>query len=196
MPGKAWVRDQGNGGPYEGKKHLFYRTDVGTNTFATNVRLNANNYRMVRLSHVYLWLAECEIEVGSLEKAREYINLIRKRAANPDGFVKLDTGQPAANYVVGQYTGPFADKAAARTAVRFEHRLEFAMEGHRFFDLVRWGIADQTLNAYMSKEKRLRSYFNNATFVKGKHEYYPIPLQEILNSKVNGQETLKQNPGY
>lgn len=196
MPGKAWVRDQGNGGPYAPKKHLFYRTDVGTNTFATNVRLNANNYRMVRLSHVYLWLAECEIEVGSLEKAREYINVIRKRAANPDGFVKLDNGQSAANYVIGQYTAPFADKAAARTAVRFEHRLEFAMEGHRFFDLVRWGIAAETLNAYMDKEKRLRSYFNGAQFVKGKHEYFPIPLQEILNSKINGTATLKQNPGY
>jgi hypothetical protein len=196
MPGKSWVRDQGNGGPYEGKKHLFYKTDVGTNTFASNSRLNANNYRMIRLSHVYLWLAECEIEVGSLEKAREYVNVIRKRAANPDGFVKLDDGKPAANYVISQYTTSWADKAAARTAVRFEHRLEFGMEGHRFFDLVRWGIADQTLNAYMAKEARLRTYFNGASFSKGKHEYYPIPLQEILNSKISGKETLKQNPGY
>ena len=70
------------------------------------------------------------------------------------------------------------------------------MEGHRFFDLVRWGIAAETLNAYMNREARLRSYFNGATFAKGKHEYYPIPYQEILNSKLNGQETLKQNPGY
>ncbi len=196
MPGKAWVRDQNNGGPYEGKKHLFYKSDVGTNTFSGNSRLNANNYRLIRLSHVYLWLAEVEIEVGSLEKAREYVNLIRKRAANPDGFVKGDDGKPSANYVISPYTAPFADKAAARTAVRFEERLEFAMEGHRFFDLVRWGIAAETLNAYMAKEARLRTYFNGATFAKGKHEYFPIPFQEILNSKVSGQETLKQNPGY
>ena len=196
MPGKAWVRDQGNGGPYEGKKHLFYRTDVGTNTFANNVRLNANNYRMVRFSHVLLWLAETEIELGNLEKARGYVNQLRKRAANPDGFVKLDNGQPAANYVVNEYTAPWTDKDVASKAVRFEHRLEFAMEGHRFFDLVRWDIADQVLNTYMDKERRLRSYFNNAKFIKGKHEYYPIPLQEILNSKINGQETLKQNSGY
>jgi hypothetical protein len=196
MPGKAWVRDQANGGPYEPKKHLFYRTDVGTNTFATNPRLNANNYRMVRYSHVLLWLAEAEIELGNLEKARGYVNQLRKRAANPDGFVKLDNGQPAANYVISEYSTPWTDKEMARKAVRFEHRLEFGMEGHRFFDLVRWGVADQVLNAYMDKEKRLRTYFNGAKFVKGKHEYYPIPLQEILNSKISGQETLKQNPGY
>ena len=196
MPGKAWVRDQGNGGPYEGKKHLFQKSDVGTNTFSGNSRLNANNYRIIRLSHVYLWLAECEIEVGSTEKARDYINIIRRRAANPDGFVKLDDGKPAANYVVKEYATAFAGKDAARTAVRFEHRLEFALEGHRFFDLVRWGIAAETLNAYMAKEARLRSYFNGATFAKGKHEYYPIPVQEILNSKISGKETLTQNPGY
>ncbi|MBD2699461.1 RagB/SusD family nutrient uptake outer membrane protein [Spirosoma sp. BT702] len=196
MPGKAWVRDQGNGGPYEPKKHLFYRTDVGTNTFASNNRLNANNYRILRLAHIYLWLAEAEIEVGSLDKAREYVNIIRKRAANPDGFVKMENGSNAANYTVGQYTTAWTDKAVARKAVQFEHRLEFGMEGHRFFDLVRWGIAAETLNAYMAKESSMRTYFKGATFVKGKHEYYPIPLQEILNSKVNGQATLKQNPGY
>ncbi|WP_420151162.1 RagB/SusD family nutrient uptake outer membrane protein [Spirosoma sp.] len=196
MPGKAWVRDQGNGGPYEPKKHLFYRTDVGTNTFASNNRLNANNYRVLRLAHVYLWLAEIEMEIGSLEKAREYVNLIRKRASNPDGFVKLDNGQPAANYTISQYTQAWTTKEAARKAIQFENRLEFGMEGHRFFDLVRWGIAAETLNAYMTKESNMRTYFKGATFVKGKHEYYPIPLQEILNSKVNGQATLKQNPGY
>jgi hypothetical protein len=196
MPGKAWVRDQGNGGPYEPKKHLFYRTDVGTNTFASNNRQNANNYRILRLSHVYLWLAEAEVEVGSLEKAREYVNLIRKRASNSDGFVKMDDGKAAANYVVNQYTQAWTDKTTARKAVQFEHRLEFGMEGHRFFDLVRWGIAAETLNAYMQKESGMRTYFKGAAFVKGKHEYYPIPLQEILNSKLNGQATLKQNPGY
>ncbi|WP_234735271.1 RagB/SusD family nutrient uptake outer membrane protein [Tellurirhabdus bombi] len=196
MPGKSWVRDQGNGGPYVAKKHLFYKSDVGTNTFASNNRLNANNFRMIKLSHIYLWLAEAEVEAGSPEKAREYVNVIRKRASNPDGFVKTDAGQPAANYVIGLYTQPWSDKVAARKAVQFEHRLEFALEGHRYFDLVRWGIAAETLNAYMQKESVMRTYFKGASFIKGKHEYYPIPLQEILNSKLDGKETLKQNPGY
>jgi hypothetical protein len=70
------------------------------------------------------------------------------------------------------------------------------MEGHRRFDLVRWGIAGPTLNAYYAVEGSKRSYLNGVTFVPGKHEYFPIPIQEILNSQVNGQPTLTQNPGY
>ncbi len=195
-PGKAYVRDQAYGGPYSPKKHVMYRSDVGTNTFAGNPRLNANNYRMIRYSHVLLWLAEIEVEVGDLEKARSYVNQIRNRAANPDGFVKNTDGTVASNYVIKPYSVAWTDKTVARKAVQFEQRLEFAMEGHRRFDLIRWGIADQTLNAYYTTEKAKRSYLNGVQFVKGKHEYFPIPLQEIQNSQKDGKATLQQNPGY
>ncbi|CAN1574516.1 SusD-like, N-terminal [Spirosomataceae bacterium] len=193
--GAGYIRDQAYAGPYSPKKHLPYRSDIGINT-GPNPRLNANNYRLIRYSHVLLMLAECEIEVGSLEKARELVNQIRRRAANPEGFVMASDGKPAANYVVKEYSAPWTDKVAAREATRFETRIELAMEGHRYFDLVRWGIADVTLNAYYAKEKEKRAYFNGVSFIKGRHEYYPIPLQEILNSKLAGKETLKQNPGY
>lgn len=195
-PGKAYVRDQAYGGPYSPKKHVMYRSDVGTNTFAGNPRLNANNYRLIRYSHVLLWLAEIEVEIGDLDKARGYVNQIRRRAANPDGWVKNADGTPAANYLIKEYTAAWTDKAAARKAVQFEQRLEFAMEGHRRFDLVRWGIADQVLNTYYPAEAKKRSYLNGVQFVKGKHEYFPIPLQEILNSQKDGKPTLTQNPGY
>ncbi|KAA5544222.1 RagB/SusD family nutrient uptake outer membrane protein [Adhaeribacter rhizoryzae] len=195
-PGKTYVRDQAYGGPYSPKKHVMYRTDVGTNTFAGNPRLNANNYRMIRYSHVLLWLAEVETELGNLDAARGYVNQIRRRAANPDGFVKKADGTPAANYVIKEYTAPWADKAQARKAIQFEQRLEFGMEGHRRFDLVRWGIADQVLNAYYAVEGNKRSYLKGVQFVKGKHEYFPIPIQEILNSTVAGKPTLTQNPNY
>ena len=195
-PGKSFVRDQAYGGPYSPKKHVMYRSDVGTNTFAGNPRLNANNYRMIRYSHVLLWLAEIEVELGNLDVARGYVNQIRTRAANPAGFVKNPDGSDAANYVIGTYDTPWPDQATARKAVQFEQRLEFGMEGHRRFDLVRWGIADQTLNAYYLVEGTKRSYLNGVLFVKGKHEYFPIPIQEILNSQKNGQATLTQNPGY
>jgi hypothetical protein len=195
-PGKSYVRDQAYGGPYSPKKHVMYRSDVGTNTFAGNPRLNANNYRMIRYSHVLLWLAEIETELNNLDAARGYVNLIRARAANPAGFVVTSGGAPAANYVINQYLTSWPDQATARKAVRFEQRLEFGMEGHRRFDLVRWGIADQVLNVYYTVEGTKRSYLKGVAFVPGKHEYFPIPIQEILNSQVNGQPTLTQNPGY
>lgn len=195
-PGKAYIRDQSYGGPYSPKKHVMYRSDVGVNTFSGNPRLNANNYRMIRYANVLLWLAEAEVELGNLEDARDLVNQVRQRAANPAGFVKKSDGTNAANYLIGLYTTPWTDQAFARKAVQFEERLELAMEGHRFFDLVRWGIAAPTLNAYIAGEKSKRTYMASAVFEAGKHEYYPIPLQEILNSQVDGQFTLSQNPGY
>ena len=195
-PGKAYIRDQSYGGPYSPKKHVMYRSDVGVNTFSGNPRLNANNYRMIRYANVLLWLAEAEVELGNLEDARDLVNQVRQRAANPAGFVKKSDGTNAANYLIGLYTTPWTDQAFARKAVQFEERLELAMEGHRFFDLVRWGIAAPTLNAYIAGEKGKRTYMASAVFEAGKHEYYPIPLQEILNSQVDGQFTLSQNPGY
>ena len=72
------------------------------------------------------------------------------------------------------------------------------MEGHRRFDLVRWGIADQVLNTYYVGESvsTKRTYLKGVTFTKGKHEYFPIPIQEIFNSKKGSTATLTQNPGY
>lgn len=195
-PGKAYVRDQAYAGPYSPKKHMFYKADIGSATWTGNPRQNANNYRMIRYSHVILWLAECEAQIGSLERARELVNMIRERASHPSGFVKRADGSNAANYVISQYTTVWADKEMALKAVRFEERLEFGMEGHRFFDLVRWGLADVVMNAYYAKEKLKRTYFNDVIFEKNKHEYYPIPAQEILNSTLDGKVTLQQNRGY
>jgi hypothetical protein len=195
-PGRDWVRDQAYGGPYSPKKHIPEKRNSGV---AGNLKRSGNNYRYLRYAHVLLWAAECEVELGNLEKARQYVNQVRARAANPAGFVTLADGKPAANYVVKEYpagAAAFSDLQSARKAVRFEHRLEFAMEGTRFHELVRWGIAAETLNAYVTREQQLRTYLGGAQFRKGVHEYYPIPFQEIVNTKVNGQDVLQQNPGY
>ena len=142
-----------------------------------------------------LWLAEIAVNDNDLSAAAGYVNQIRARAAKPAGFVKKSDGTPAANYLIGLYTS-FPDKATALKAVQFEERLEFAMEGHRRFDLVRWGNANQVLNAYYTAEAAKRSYLKGVQFVSNKHEYFPIPIQEILNTQVDGQPTLVQNPGY
>ena len=84
----------------------------------------------------------------------------------------------------------------AREAVRFEHRIEEGMEGHRRFDLVRWGVAETVLNKYLTEETKKRTYLSGAKFTKGKSEYLPIPNTAIVRSSIDGAPTLKQNPGY
>ncbi|MFC4874972.1 RagB/SusD family nutrient uptake outer membrane protein [Negadavirga shengliensis] len=191
-PGRFWIRDQSYAGPYSSKKQIVSRAESGK---SGNMRASANNYRLIRYSHVLLWAAECEVELGNLEKAREYVNIIRSRAANPSGFVLKNDGSPAANYVIDLYQDTWTDSGFARDAVRFENRLEFAMEGHRFFDLVRWGVSVTVLNNYLQKERQLRTYLSGATFEE-KNQYYPIPEQAIVYSSKDGVATIVQNPGY
>ena len=197
-PGKAWIRSQIDAGPYSPKKLVYYKNQQGTLSSASGWTsgYNANNVKLIRYSDVLLMAAECEVEVGSLEKARGYVNDIRKRASNPDGFVKGADGKPAANYVVNQYTATWTDKALATKAVRFERRVELGMEGHRFFDLVRWGIAAAEKTAYFAAESKIRPYLKNGIFTAGKSEYFPIPTNAVTLSSVGGKATLTQNPGY
>jgi starch-binding outer membrane protein, SusD/RagB family len=196
MHNPQYVRDRAYAGAFSPKKGSPFKSENGSLTWTGNPRQNANNYRIIKLSTVLLWLAECEVEVGDLERARTLVNQIRKRAANPDGYVKMADGKPAGNYLVKEYTDPWTSKDIARNAVRTETRLEFGMEGHRFFDLVRWKIADKTINEYIAGEANKRVYLKGAKFVTGKHEYFPIPNQEILNSAKDGKPTLVQNSGY
>ena len=184
-PGKNWIRDQTFGGPYTFKKFFAYS---GENAGAESPRANANNYRAIRFADVLLMRAEVAVEERDLATALKIVNQIRTRAGN---VVVMDAaGNPAANYLVKPYTA-FASQDYARKAVRFERRVELAMEGHRHFDLVRWGVADTVLNAYLAKESKKRTYLNGATFVKGKNEYFPIPQAQI---DIMGSNVLKQNP--
>ena len=196
-PGSVWIRDQAYGGPYAPIKNTHYKSQEGSLTTSSGWTsgYNANNLKLIRYSDVLLQLAEAEVELGNLERARTLVNQVRQRAANPAGFV-MDGAAPAANYKIGLYTATWTDQAVARKAVRFERRVELGMEGHRFFDLVRWGVAATEKNAYYAREKAKRSYLNGATFTAGKNEIFPIPAKAITQSAKGGTPTLKQNPGY
>ena len=101
------------------------------------------------------------------------------------------------NYKVGLYQNTWADKEFARKAVRYERMLELGMEGHRFFDLVRWGIADTELNKYFEKEKSFIQYLKDGHFIKNQNEYFPIPQHQIdLSIDAKGFQHFHQNPGY
>ncbi len=203
MPGSSWIRDQVYAGPFSGKKWMYYLAEENSSTHSTSKRNTNNNFRLLKMSHVILWLAECEIELGNLGAAEGYVNLIRARAAS--GSVQ----DPTVNYVVKPYTiGTFAKNGAnfAKNATRMEQRLEFAMEGLRFFDLVRWGIAEKVLNKFAVEEAmpgkepsgrvfNKRGYMAGKTFTS-KNKYFPLPQDEILNSQLDGKPTLVQNPGY
>ena len=197
-PGKAWIRSQPYAGPYSPKKYIYYRSQENSFTDGSSwTRGYATmNYTIIRFADVLLMAAEAEIEApgGSLATALDYVNQVRRRAANSEYWVKeYDSDANAANYVISEYTS-FPNADFARDAVRFERKLELSGEGHRFFDLVRWGVAAEELNAYLAYESTLLvTKFGGASFTTGKNEYYPIPQAQI---DITGAEILSQNPGY
>ncbi|MBK7133964.1 MAG: RagB/SusD family nutrient uptake outer membrane protein [Bacteroidales bacterium] len=193
--GADWIRDQTYSGPYSPKKQVYKKSQEGTYTEVGNWTsgYTANGYRMIRYADLLLMIAECQIETGNLSGARDNINLVRARAANPAGFV-MDGAVPAANYVVAEYpaTGaPFDTQANARVALRMERKLELGQEGHRFFDLNRWGITVTELNRILTYEKTMP--WGNAlygTAVVGSEDVtFPIPQRQLDIS--NGK--LQQN---
>ena len=209
-PGNNWVRDQSYAGPYAPKKNIHRQKNqdiyADLSSWAPG---NAINVLVIRFADVLLMAAEAEANAGSVLKAQEYVNLVRARAAKPSGWLYeyLDpanplggfSAKPAANYAVKVYPdGKFATegKAFALKAIYFERGIELAMEGHRFFDLVRWGIAEKTLNSFFSYESKITTDLNGGKFTNGKNVYYPIPQYQIDMSVINGVPRLKQNPGY
>ncbi len=220
MPGAIWIVSQAAMGPYIPIKNVYYKAEQAAtsdtyNGWASN-QATSNNYVMIRFADILLWAAEVEVEVGSLAQAEAYVNQIRARAADPAGWVytyvddndpsKGFTNTPAANYKIGLYTGQFTQQGQdfAREAVRFERKLELAMEGHRFFDLHRYdngtGYMADVLNAYIQHETSIPGYnflyLEGAKFTKGKNELFPIPQVQIDLNVTDGASVLKQNTGY
>jgi len=107
------------------------------------------------------------------------------------------TTTPAANYVIKAYpAGYFSGKTLALKAIYFERKLELAMEGHRFFDISRWGIAQQALATYFNFDGKVITDVSGASFTPNKNEYYPIPQAQIDLESNGTTSALKQNQGY
>lgn len=125
------------------------------------------NTKVIRYSDVLLMYAEACNELNDLTPAKNALEEVRKRARGNNAVL------PAFPY------GTYADNQTdLRKAIRHERRVELAMEGHRWFDLCRWGIAKETMDAYKAGESaEARSHM--AAFIAGTHELFPIPSKEI-----------------
>jgi hypothetical protein len=229
----GWVRDLGNGGPYSPKKNAEEQASGAESKVGwQNTQLNSVNIHLFRYADLLLLLAEAEVETNDLAGATAIVNSIRARAgvtaqgcgkgsdaatqaalvaAYPacatDSRMAVPINDPSikwAVYKVGQYP-TFTDPVYAREAVRTERRLELAMEGQRFFDLRRWGLAyaAAAINGYingegggMEKSSARRLYKAGAETFIARHMFYPIPSLEVSLSTIGGTKRLAQNPGW
>ncbi|MBS1519534.1 MAG: RagB/SusD family nutrient uptake outer membrane protein [Bacteroidetes bacterium] len=234
FPGQNWsggpngTGDVLNDGPYVNIKTVYYQAAQATTSESyggwANNQATSNSYNAIRFADVLLWAAEVEVEMGSLQKAEDYVNRIRSRAADATGWVHTYqdpanpmggyTNTPAANYKVGLYgaaggnasTGFVAQgQNYARKAVYFERMLELGMEGHRFFDLQRWdglyggpagnGYMANVLNAYVKHEQAVLGTGSEISYAKFTQGRNEI--YPIPNSAITASKgLLKQNPGY
>jgi starch-binding outer membrane protein, SusD/RagB family len=125
------------------------------------------NIRVLRYSDILLMYAEAANQLGQTDSALSKLEMVRARARNGN------------NAILPQITT--RDQSELRDAIRHERRIELAMEGERFFDIVRWGIADNVL------QTAGKTNFNSA-----RDALLPIPQTQIDLSK----GVLHQNPGY
>ena len=164
------------GSRYLNNKYGMYRDPAdqggGFGKWSLHATRGPLNNRQIRYADVLLMYAEAALGAGDEATARTYINMVRTRV----GLTEIAQ----------------ADNAT----LRHERRVELAMEGHRWFDLVRWeGVAGNGLKAHMDAYKATETQEAQShiqEFVAGKHEIFPIPQEEI---QLNPTE-MKQNNGY
>ena len=164
------------------RKYAMYNdgTNGGIYKLAHATRSPKNNIQ-IRYADVLLMYAEACCETGDLPSAKTALKEVRDRA----GLSQF----PYTAVIQGQTVTYNDNQEDLRKAIRHERRVELAMEGHRWFDLTRWGIAKETMDTYMAGETEEAKELYG-TFQKGKHELFPIPSKEIDLSGI------EQNPNW
>ena len=191
----TFVRDSGNGGVYLNKKQHGWKAErAGAAT--TNPTSTAMNYHVIRFADILLMRAEVAYFEKDYTTVINTVNQIRARAAK--GFVAAEEGTvgsysmenlvdgktvagAAANYRIGLYPDSYATADKAWDALEREIRLEFGMEGHRWFDIARWGKAAERLNAYAKAESKYLGKFINTYQTNWVN--FPIPQSEIQTAQ-------------
>ena len=169
------------GDRYLNRKYAMYTETNGKIYHLTHDSRGPLNNKQIRYSDVLLMYAEVCCELGDLGSAKAALNQVRARVGLQPFPYSATIQDKAVTFTDNQ--------ADLRQAIRHERRVELAMEAHRWFDLCRWGIAKETIDAYMATETaECKAEFGN--FQKGKNELFPIPSKEIDLSGV------AQNPGY
>ena len=175
---EKWCRNLELYGQYSGKKP--YPSPDSPYVKTGIVPWGASSFN----NDVVLMKAEALIEQNKdLDQARSLINQVRAKAARSvdPSYTPVDCNPMVANYAVGQYPASGWNQDYARRAVRHERRVELAMEGHRWFDLLRWGTAVETVNKYYQFETTFQPYYSGAS-LSADELYFPVPLEQKDNA--------------
>ena len=167
------------GSRYLNRKSGFYDEDNNAIDYSHPSR-GPLNLKVIRYADVLLMYAEACAENGNTASAKLALEQVRNRARKGDGTILPE---------FPNYNGYTDSQEDLIKAIRHERRVELGMEGHRWYDLCRWGVAKEVMDAYKAGETQ-EAQSHMAEFIAGKHELLPIPSQEIdLNPMV-------QNSGY
>ncbi len=203
LPKNNWVRDVGNGGFYMPKKHVYTKKEQDAGLASGGIHDgwapgSAINLQYLSLRDIILMYAECLANRNDLTGAMTQVNKIRTRAALPVNVVMLD-GAPAANYKISVYPtthAAFTNKDMCIKAIRMERKLELALEGLRWFDLVRWGgdYMTKELGDYIHFESQFLVKFATASVLPAAKTMFPLPDGQVQTMGVdeNGKPYLEQ----
>lgn len=184
MYNEHWCRNLELYGQYSGKKPYTAPESPYCKPGIVPWGASSLNWSLIRYADVMLMRAEALIELNrNLDEARDLINQIRRRAAASvdPAYSPVDCNPAIANYACAEYPAAGWNQDYARRAVRMERRIELAMEGHRWFDLVRWGNVVETMNNYYASEVKIHSYYQGANLTESEI-YLPIPVNQVDNA--------------